>query len=217
MTTATPVKLLTDYIDFYDSFFDREGIEFDRRSLPPAGLSKRDQFTHLVEKLGITRIPHTGLVQDFDHYNFDKVVVYTDEFLHAGNGKELMRLEYAIQDYPGHFASEFIPTSTYPDKLSRSLKEIWVGHHCFILRIQTEGDWRTNAPGAYKHIEIVDYHYAENTYAPLYAVDYALDMQGGIWAIDLNLAPGLRGTGVSELMEGKEAAEAIKEWIRSRP
>ena len=44
----------------------------------------------------------------------------------------------------------------------------------------------------------------------LYGVDFVLDSKSCLWAIDLNPAPGVRGTGIEEVLSPKEAVESIK-------
>jgi hypothetical protein len=205
------VKLKTDYLDYYDHWFDLKGFEFDRRSLPPAGYSKSEQF-NILKQMGYL-IPHFGLVEPDSTIDHEYVVIYEDEFLHAGNGKKLITCNEANK-HKGLLYSEFIYTTANPLKESRSEKIIWIGDIAFKLKISCHGDWKTNAQGVEKDIEVTDFWFTNNNFAALYAIDFAIEYETNLrYAIDLNMAPGLRGTGIKDFLTGKEVVNLIKDWL----
>lgn len=212
LQTNYPMVLKTDYRDVYDAFFDLEGPVFERFSRQPAGFPKMEQFrllaTHFQQP-----IPRVGLVRDLADCH--ELVVYIDEFGHAGNGKERMSGAKADLLLPNKLAAEFVRTHEDPT-CSRSRKVTFIGNHCIGVEILCRGDWRTNSGDL--EIEIIEHIKTKNDFLPLYSIDMIPDIRTGQWlSIDLNTAPGLRGLGFDELLRPREMAEAIKQWCYEHP
>jgi hypothetical protein len=45
----------------------------------------------------------------------------------------------------------------------------------------------------------------------LFAIDFVIGKE--MYAIDLNVSPGIKGTGVEDFISGKEVVAEIKEWF----
>lgn len=48
---------------------------------------------------------------------------------------------------------------------------------------------------------------------PLYAVDYIEDRFGLLYAVDLNIAPGMRNSGIEKYLKPKEVVGELKQWF----
>jgi hypothetical protein len=182
---------------------------------------RRADFRHMSEA-GL-HIPRTGerSVWRAD----DEVVVYEDEHAHCGNGK---RRAVAEDMKPGEFASAFV--SCYHEPVARSYRAVAVGHNVFWIRYTSNDSWRSNC-GDVEIVDVDGRHKGDvvETKAallrlqairrtPLVAVDF---VDGGlVWltAIDLNTAPGLRGTPVESLMSAVEVVNALDDrWQEINP
>ena len=172
------------------------------------GRTRAEDFA-LLREVGFTT-PKVGALRDFGPY--DLVVAYIDEHAHRGDGKELgLAKDLIVKLGPDMLASEYIKTK--PVKTWRALA---IGHEpvAHLEYTQLGDDWRSNVG----EVEIKPLHLAtkaewrdslrqlqEKLVEPLIAVDFIGDL-----AIDLNTAPGLRGTPLTETREQRESvAKAI--------
>lgn len=214
------LKLVSDFKDYYDAWFDRDGHEFHR--VTTGGPSRREMF-RLFDGMRIPT-PRYGLVRDMAA-DVKWMVVYLREELHRGDGKVLMPADVAREIHPDVFCSEYIggtnnePTKSYKDKwFGWSWRQLVVGFRSFWLHYSNCDDWRSNVGD---DINIVlessgerpkkkDFKY------PLYAVDYVLDCpQRGttrFLAVDLNIAPGFGGTEVQDTFPAFQVVQELKEW-----
>ena len=217
------LQLKTDFHDYYDHWFDREGQIFERMS--HSGMSRREMFGFL-EQIGLKTPPHGTPEQIFNtlseqdkeaedlgqthDINFFHVVVYLDETAHRGEGKILVPLTEAMQKYPNAFCSLYYQTLLLG---STSLRYLQIGDKIFWLRY-TSDDWRSNYGNV--NIKILSQEkdkFHSNIYLPLFAVDFIFGPDF-TWAIDINIAPGVKGTGVENILPAKEAVAAIKRWYQ---
>lgn len=217
------ITLRSDFHDFYDHHFDLDGEIFDRFSRQ--GMSRREMFKYL-SKIGLD-IPLYGTPpeildqldsglrcsDDIGHKINEQLidlVVYLDEMAHRGEGKIKVLLCQAINDYPEHFCSLYIP---HLSRETISLRYLQIGDKIFWLRYTSSDDWRSNCGNV--QIEVLtqekDGYHPRLPY-PLFAVDFVI---GGdkFYAVDFNTAPGINHTGIEKLLSGKEAADAIKRAI----
>lgn len=217
------LQLKTDFHDYYDHWFDREGQIFERMS--HSGMSRREMFD-FFEQIGLKTPPHGTPEQIFNtlseqdkeaedfaqkhDMNFFHVVVYLDETAHRGEGKILIPLTTAIRQYPNAFCSQYCPTLLIG---STSLRYLQIGDKIFWLRY-TSDDWRSN----YGNVNITVLSQEKDKFhskigLPLFAVDFIFG-PNFIWAIDFNITPGLKGTGVEDILPAKEAVATIKRWYQ---
>lgn len=209
------LRLQTDYLDYYDHWFDLDGEVFRRVSSD--GMNRREMLEYL-SSLGL-RTPPFGAVRelweredDFRRQFWD-VIVYLNERAHRGEGKVKLPMAEAVQRYPEHFASLYIPST--PQR-AISWRYLQIGDKIFWLEYAS-ADWRSN----YGEVEIKvlsrerdGYH--PKIHFPLFAIDFIL--ADHLYAVDFNIAPQIRGTGVEELLPAREAAESIKKafWLFNR-
>lgn len=217
------LQLKTDFHDYYDHWFDREGQIFERMS--HSGMSRREMFD-FFEQIGLKTPPHGTPEQIFNtlseqdkeaedfaqkhDMNFFHVVVYLDETAHRGEGKILVPLIEAIQKYPNAFCSLYYPTLLLG---STSLRYLQIGDKVFWLQY-TSDDWRSN----YGNVKIKVLSHEKDKFhskinLPLFAVDFIFG-PNFIWAIDFNIAPEVKGIGVENILPAKEAVAAIKRWYQ---
>jgi hypothetical protein len=211
------IKLKSDFIDYYDHWFDREGQIFERMS--HSGMSRRDMFD-FFEKIGLETPPHGTPKQVFNSLSdcgegncisLIDVVIYLNGTSHRGEGKILLPLMKAMQEYPTFFCSLYYPTMQIG---AASLRYLQIGDKIFWLRY-TSNDWRSNY-GDVK-IEVLSQEkdgFHPRIDLPLFAVDFIFGPN--LYAIDFNIAPGVKGTGVEDILSAKEAAAAIKKWFERK-
>lgn len=229
------MKLFSDYLDFYDSWFDygpaKEGEEFFVR-LSTCGLNRRDQFV-LMENAGFDVVKH-GMFNDIYESWWEEqkqwcrtVVVYDDEMAHCGQGKQLISDKETrwngnvsklgenyqfLLDLSTKYCSAFVGS---PHQLpSCSLRLLQIGPHRFWLEYRGFEDWRSNyGDGDCKVVGVeLNYGFNDVIQYPLWAIDFAIGTT--MWAIDFNNAPGIRGTGIENIFSGKQTYQAIVEGYK---
>ena len=104
------IKLRTNFLDYYDHWFcgswQNEDYILDRRTITE--MSKIDQFQILKDCE--LNIPKVGYIKDLiNDVEINNVVVYTDLFLHAGDGKSLCTKDFALKTFgENYFCSEYV-------------------------------------------------------------------------------------------------------------
>lgn len=197
------LRLVSDFNNFYDAWFDLEGPALYR--LTNSGLDKRNQFK-FMESIGL-KCPRHGLVKDMDFLSLDdSVVAYWDEMAHAGDGKEKYTYSHALKYYPNLYCSEFV--QGHPGCSERYL---FIGNRCFRYSYRSE-DWRSNVDSTISEPdEVFGYELRKTFNNPLCAFDFV-----GWLAIDFNIAPGLNGFGLEKLISGLEVVKELKKFIYER-
>lgn len=210
------VGLVSDFRDYYDHWFDTFNVELVFERMSSGGMARREMLEYL-QSLGL-QVPAFGRVcdvrdrlrQKYDFPDFDRivdVVVYLDETAHRGEGKIKVLLRDAIDQYPNHLAVEHIPA--LPSGLGLSWRYLQVGDKVFWLEYASRNDWRSNCGEVDIRVlarERDGYH--GRIGHPLFAVDF---VPGNVLcAIDFNIAPGIKGTGVEKILPARQAADAIK-------
>jgi hypothetical protein len=214
------IRLISDFLDYYDHWFDvyDASIVFERMS---RGGMSRPEMLSFLKSLGL-KVPFFGRVKDVYKYMLRKyedipyvdsilsVVVHLDERAHCGEGKVQIPLCEAMEKYPDCFAVEYIPAQ--PSGLGLSWRYLQIGNKIFWLEFASRNDWRSNCGQVdIKVLSREQDGYHERIKYPLFAVDFI--PADNLYAVDFNIAPQIRGTGVEELLPAREAAEAIKRAI----
>lgn len=222
------IKIKSDFRDYYDHAFcgsyEKPDAVFQRQS--KGGMSRSAMFA-AFELAGLLT-PRHGMVRDLvpalkaEYANYPKalwqmmqVVVHIDEQAHAGEGKLALPYEEALSRYPKQFAVEFLPTVAGMGAVSyRCLR---IGLRIFVLRYTSMNDWRSNCGET--HIEYlgstgeID---PETTLffdlSPMIAIDY-VQLGPVFYALDLNIVPGLKGTGIEKAMPPAAVFETVSEWF----
>lgn len=183
--SQTKVALRTDFHDYYDHYFDLQGMIFERFSYQ--GMQRKSMLDFLSD-VGFDT-PLYGTVQEvydqIDDIDFLEVVVYLDQMAHQGEGKIKIPMRQAITEYPDHLCSVYIPPKTGQ---VRSLRYLQVGNKRFWLKYASKDDWRSN----YGDVEIevltqVKDGYHAKIHYPLFAIDFIANTNE-LMAVDFNIS-----------------------------
>ena len=159
----------------------------------PAWVSREQAFRMMAEA-GLRVIEHARLPErPAETSPGDRVVVYTDEAAHAGDGKTLMPWHQAAREHPGALCSRFVAPG------GESWRRLKIGEKRFWLHY-TAPDWRSNGGTEGDVTFVREENSAADPAVPgwpavIWAVDYVREGET-LYAIDLNPAPGIQATGV---------------------
>jgi len=159
-------------------------------------------------------------VPKFDTWKFTEVVIYTDLKAHRGEGKIKMRLDEAMEKYPNNFASLYI------FNWATSYRHLQIGEKSFWLRYCNRGDWRSNCGSVNIKIISQSTGYHKSIKYPLFAIDFIGSLDPDFYikyranikyelsysAIDFNISPGIKGTGIEDILKPNEIVELIKKY-----
>ena len=225
------LKLISDFVDYYDHAFSTDGSPFVRNS---KGGPNRIEALNMMSAVGL-EVPKHGYVKDL-HADLQKgvtnkrkfskysgvvhLVVYTDLQAHRGEGKELMTLRKAFKKFPDAYASQYLPSGGHgthgTDASSETLRCQVIGDEVIWMVFHSDDKWRSNCGKVdISYISGMDnlYKGMENIQLPFYAIDfvspYGRHGANDLIAIDLNVAPGLQNTPVQEMYSPTEIAQHI--------
>lgn len=213
------LKLYSDFHDFADHMFDREGKPFIRFS--EDFLSKKNQF-NLLEAVRF-QTPVNNYLYKLVNYNFqaEKYVVYTNPASHRGEGKivltrEEIMLKSVSENYESIlncYASQFIKTG---DEFPRTHRILNIGNRQFRINYTSDDSWRSN----FGNVKVeFGGEVTGNLKIPSPLEGRALcavDFVANIFAIDLNTSPGLRGTGIEDVLSATEVVDLLKEFYENQ-
>lgn len=209
------VQLKSDFVDFYDSFFDQDGEIFERNlSNEP---SRKDMYKILAKHKLIPAV--TGKVKKFrKKLPWDApVIVYTEIERHDGGEKLMMSFKEAFTNYENHEMATYIVNE---GNVGVTYRYVRIGDAIFFFKLQGK-TWNIN-----EGFEVVESERVSEEDAlqmkpfdtPIYSIDFvpAVDSKGKEWmfAVDLNFAPKLEGSGIESLATGEEIAELIRIWYK---
>lgn len=154
-------------------------------------------------------------------------MVYDDEMAHRGDGKYLKPAWHYVSNphmgMPGgdrhyyekqKFASEFVGDLSKPPA---SWRYLFVGSRVLSIYYHSKDLWRSNV-GEDAECEYMGYVYSPLPQLPypLYAVDVVEAPDGQEYAVDLNVSPGIRGTGVENVLSPYTVVSEIESWFSNR-
>lgn len=188
---SSKLALVSDFRDWYDPMFDKDGIAFSRMS---QHMGRREALTYM--RAAGLRTPRFGNANYF-YGDMSIVVVHDDEYSHQGYGKKLVDLfNYPVRSeldqFNGLTCVEYMCDC---DGFGVSYRDLWIGNDYFRLRYESN-EWRSNVGevsisvlGSSKHFDgdrpvLFDHIY------PLLALDYVI-CGGQRFYIDLNTSPGI--------------------------
>lgn len=207
------IKLNSDFIDYYDHEFcgsaTTPDAELNRWS--KCNFSKQQQFDFML-KLECNPVPN-GMVKEIaSQHGCKKVVVYHDVYSHRGEDKRLMDATEALEKFPSHFCSLYVP-SLNADK-PMTIRQLFIGDFLFVLQYSSNDEWRSNCG----EVEILfkGFQPNNNTDFPLYAIDFIEQQDGKLLAIDVNLSPGIKGTPIEKMLKPKQIYDIIAGWIEQK-
>lgn len=204
------LKLESDFRDWYDWAFDSKGDVVFRR-VTTDGMSRREMLCFL-EKAGFNP-PRHGFFESM--VECDKIVLYTDERSHRGDGKKIVSVKEILKegkfgDYEEYYCSEYIEG---PPVSTRLLQIGWMG---WMLEYKSDDEWRSNCGNV--EIKILGPNHGLKRWMdyPLWAVDFVKDKDGKLHAVDFNIAPGVGGTGLEDEVKGAEVVGLIRGHIEDQ-
>jgi hypothetical protein len=218
--TPEDIRLRSDYLDFYDHHF-AGGLDGDRPVWPRyAAARERDRaLDHLLLRCAGLETPEGQPLGGWPGETI--VVAYTDPHAHRGDGKRMGTVDELLA---GGVSATTYSVMWVGGRYSRgrSLRLLSCGrsHYWLDYRQRDPGEWRSNVGdveivfGMPGRIEERAYQAAARLQRalkePLTAVDF-VDAGEGRWvAVDLNTAPGIRGTPVEdEPRAARDVAESI--------
>lgn len=207
------------YVDYYDHHFDLRAFN---QGAPVWNRNVRKDFPKRRESLialewASWSTPRWGPVAAFVNFPQQRVVVYTDETMHQGIGKELLTVEQARAKHYDELLCTFFVDSAGASAISR--RWLAVGHRVLVFEYESRDDWRSN-------YDTTDIRFVEELSScpeslrrlmsayttPIIAIDCVQARGTSRWlATDLNLAPGMRGSGIEDIISPAECASLIKE------
>ena len=228
MDRNVKIKLCSNFVDTYDHYMDVTDCDttFNRRT--DGGPNRIEMLTMLesmgfdVPACGIIRRIYEGSIQGLDgvdQVQKDKYlkdmefVVYTDLNSHCGEGKVKLGLGEAFEKYPDCFATQYLRNSH--DGSGDSIRLLVIGDKQFWMEYKSKDDWRSNVGDVdIKEIKITDRPILNHIKIPLYAIDFVRpNGYGKIFAVDFNVAPGIKDTPAEEAFKPQEIANLIKQKI----
>jgi hypothetical protein len=213
------VNLISDFKDFYDYAFDRESDRTFYRNAGDRSMPKMDQFRLLLTQ-GF-KVPFVGTPDELigSLGPSDLVVVYEDDRAHCGEGKILTEIDIAFHDYWDYPCSQWINSTGEYDR-AQSYRLLQVGDRAWLLRYEGTGGWMSN------HCDNTDIFIEGEIEAlpnfgyPLFAIDFVnkvndpapetLEDLKRLFAIDFNSAPGMRWTGMNDILQAAEVVQLIR-------
>jgi hypothetical protein len=121
----------------------------------------------------------------------------------------------------GLFCSAFV--GSYPKVCgggSSSIRRLQIGPHVFWIEYTSKESWMSNVGDGDIAVIGVErdagYH---SIRLPLFAIDFVLGKE--MYAVDLNVSPGIRGSGVEKYIKPYEVLEALEQsyrdgvWVQS--
>ncbi len=211
MSQALPdLQLRSNVKQCYDYCFSRSApLAFLRMyhtsHLTSIDIPRREMFRRLNEA-GVETVPN-GLVEELLRRVDPEagVVVYVDEKAHRGLGKELLTAKEALEKYPAHWASVFVPPG------GRAIRHFQFGSKSFTMPFRSEDDWRCQRGKSYSWCvpgsrwsglfpNAIPY--------PYFAVDF---VPGTDMATDFQFVPGTTDDGLENWMRPREMYRALQE------
>jgi hypothetical protein len=229
----TDISLISDFNDYYDYQFDRTSpkirphrFTFCRESRNE--ISRSQQF-QILKDCGFT-VPVFNtlnyLKNELKVKDEDLIVVHTDEYAHAGDGKILMSLAQAIHAYGEDTCKATIFLSTTSNAINKSIsyRLLCIGRGNYYWLKYTSNSWASNidnisinlfpsgqVPEFFKAITerqrnniIKNLESTLISKYPMWAIDFIEAhkpfLSNLYYAIDLNTAPGLKYTGIDDIL-----------------
>jgi hypothetical protein len=216
------IQLYSNFCDCYDPA-PIPGANYIWTRLSYDTIFQRDDQLGLLNRIGVPTVKWGLLSADTfaevlklnQQY---RLVVYYDPSAHGGLGKGLVdqgglkALKPGLDQGGILIYSVFIETTSSPLLHSQSYRYLRVGDQDpILLHYQNESDWRAHQ-ASYRNVKIIERNEIGSEILtmiellkdpvlmrfPLVAIDFLVDSDGGIHAIEIDTAPVLAGLGLSD-------------------
>lgn len=208
MNADKPLRLVSDFRDYFDFAFDRDGDLFIRYSKDI--LNREDAF-RLMRLAGISTVAN-GYVKDLlKVFTKEPYVIYLDDKAHAANGKIIARGEERAM------FNDFYASVVY-GKPAISYRVLNIGNRQWKLEYKSNHEFFSNRGD----VEITLLHEITTTYdkipAPLkgrnfWAVDFVTNSLAGELAVDYNTSPQIGKTPIEDILSPTQVVNLLKSYL----
>tara|TARA_Y100001973_G_C5146854_1_gene305856 strand:- start:198 stop:905 length:708 start_codon:yes stop_codon:yes gene_type:complete len=223
----TGIILDSDYRDYYDSALNAIDLpgELTLSRRRDSRLDRASRFEFLT-KMGL-KTPLYGKVKELIPELLTRDQILTDcpgledvfEVIvyFPGEDENKVRVTYreAIEQYPEHFAAEYIPTS--PAGFGVCWEYVCIGMRPFWLQHASSDNWQANKGTTRVRLSVVEKQrpmFEETMLVDCVFSTKFIVLRNRMVAINYHTSPILKGTPVQNVMDSGEAAESIYEWYR---
>jgi hypothetical protein len=218
------MRLDSDFTDWYDHAFDSRHATtpiLSRRA--DTGRHRRLDHDELLSA-GF-RVPLRGAARELSalppKLRPRLVVWYQQPSEHCGDGKRVAPLDMVLAEDPDAYVVDYLPSEGL---LPTSWRMIGIGELTFWMRYRSYDTWRSNvgrvmiddAGAPPEELWVPFARLRPRPTRPLLAVDF-VRWDGVLHAVDLNPAPGLRGTFVEDRVRSTTIHEVISRWVVGAP
>lgn len=214
------IGLKSDFHDYYDHCFTTPWEVADKlvERLTTVGMPNATTMLYLdsiglvtpthgrVQELVPVVIERSGMPEAIAEKLFE-LVVYVDEYSDIDTDMLRLNCRDALARYPEAYASVFIPS--YPGLGGSSLRYLRLGMRAFWLRYTSKDDWRSHSGQV--QIELLGEEprtgQAHAIPYPLFAIDFVKSDR--LYAVGLDIAPRLQGTGIEHLITADEVYQEL--------
>jgi hypothetical protein len=199
------LKLVSDYHDYFDFAFDREGELFIRYSRDM--LNREDAF-RLMRLAGVSTVAN-GYVKDLlKVFNKEAFVIYLDDKAHAANGKIVVRGEER-QMFKDYYASIVY------GKPSVSYRYLNIGNRQWKLEYKSDHEFFSNCGDV--EITLIEEILYDTLKVPFplkgrnfWAIDFVANDLAGELAVDYNTSPQIGKTPIENILTPTEVVNLLK-------
>jgi hypothetical protein len=223
MSKGDLLKIESDYYDFYDAQFAGRHADVPSWRRTSLGSRTRREDHALMRGVRLDVVEGRSVGKWAPN---QEVVVYIYSKSHRGEGKRRCLAHEWGSTHPDLWASAWVG----PPKGGESLRCVAIGRETRWLKYRSSNSWLSNVAEEGGDVEITAV-LPEETHEtsglcrlsieklqywlgePLIAVDFVEDGEGRLKAIDLNTAPGLRGTPIEEMGASTTADLIAEGWF----
>ena len=192
------IKLVTDFVDYYDELCDNSG-SFEYRRMESEELSKGKALSYL-KSLGVPTI-------QIDTIEYlppsHKVIIYTNPNLHLGKGKIITERSMALLNYPNKLATPYVEGTN-----GVYLKFLQIGKRSFQLTMHNPAFEMNLNPGHIIGVHELPSGYNSQISLPIFSIDY-IPCNGKMLAVDFNNIQNLSSIGFQNVMSKSEVVNEL--------
>lgn len=193
------IRIESDFTDYYDHLNCLDGKHIGIYSRFKSEMPNKSKGLAILKALGIQTV-ETGAVRTLIS-DSGKLVVYTNQSDHSGEGRALMRIEEAKLLYPNSLASVY-----FPEACGVTNKLLQVGSRRFrVLLSDITGGIQK---GKVVQIDEITSAYNFAVGLPIFSIDY-ISTNKGLLAITLNTVERLSDYGFENIMKPEEVINEI--------
>lgn len=195
-------KLESDFTDYYDYLCDDTSSVVYHRDRK--NISRIDDLNFL-KSLGIKTVK-IGPFKQFDP-SFEKLVVYTDPYLHDCLGKHIYTFDDVSLQYRANLVAEFIQGSN-----GYTFKYLQIGERRFKITLYNPDYQTVLSEGRLVNFEELPKQYNYSIGLPIYSIDY-VPTNFGMIAVDFNRVQSLIKIDIDKYLSAEEVLVEIKKAL----